>query len=106
MVVVHEDKKHLFQDNDYVTFREVEGMTELNGQTHRITVLTPISFRLDVDSSAFSAYTREGVVEQIKVQAHIPFRSLRESFPCPLGPDLPAQEKEMVNPDMYNWDRS
>jgi ubiquitin-activating enzyme E1 len=30
-VTVHEDKRHTFADGDYVVFREVEGMTELNG---------------------------------------------------------------------------
>jgi len=29
-VTVHEDKRHSFQDGDYVKFREVEGMAELN----------------------------------------------------------------------------
>lgn len=53
MVTVHDDKKHLFQDGDHVTFREVEGMTELNGQVYPITILSPISFRLKVDSSVF-----------------------------------------------------
>jgi len=27
IVTVHEDKRHHFTDGDYVTFREVEGMT-------------------------------------------------------------------------------
>jgi len=27
IVTTHEDKRHGFEDNDYVTFREVEGMT-------------------------------------------------------------------------------
>jgi iron complex transport system ATP-binding protein len=30
IVTVHEDKRHKFQDGDYVKFVEVEGMTELN----------------------------------------------------------------------------
>lgn len=30
IVTVHEDKRHKFQDGDYVSFREVEGMIELN----------------------------------------------------------------------------
>jgi len=31
LVAVHEDKRHGFMSDDYVTFREVKGMTELNG---------------------------------------------------------------------------
>lgn len=26
-VTMHEDKKHIYQEGDYVVFREVEGMT-------------------------------------------------------------------------------
>jgi ubiquitin-activating enzyme E1 len=29
-VSVHEDKRHGFEDNDHVIFREVQGMTEVN----------------------------------------------------------------------------
>lgn len=29
-VTVHEDKRHGFQSDDFVTFREVQGMTEVN----------------------------------------------------------------------------
>jgi ubiquitin-activating enzyme E1 len=30
IITVHEDKRHKFQDGDYVKFTEVQGMTELN----------------------------------------------------------------------------
>jgi ubiquitin-activating enzyme E1 len=30
IITVHEDKRHKFQDGDYIKFTEVEGMTELN----------------------------------------------------------------------------
>lgn len=106
VVTVHDDKKHLFQDGDHVTFREVEGMTELNGQVYPITIISPISFRLQVDSSLFHPYLREGVVEQVKVQTSIPFRSLKDSFALPLGPELPPQERFLINPDCLNFGRS
>lgn len=32
-VTVHEDKRHKFQEGDWVYFREVEGMTQVNGAT-------------------------------------------------------------------------
>jgi ubiquitin-activating enzyme E1 len=46
-VTVHEDKRHSFQDGDYVVFREVEGMTELNtlGPVE-ITDCKPFSFKI------------------------------------------------------------
>lgn len=31
LVTVHEEKRHSYEDGDHVTFREVEGMTEING---------------------------------------------------------------------------
>lgn len=30
LVSTHEDKRHGFMDGDYVTFREVEGMSQVN----------------------------------------------------------------------------
>jgi hypothetical protein len=30
---LHEDKRHPFQDGDFVTFKEVQGMTEVNGKS-------------------------------------------------------------------------
>jgi ubiquitin-activating enzyme E1 len=30
IVSVHEDKRHSYSDGDYVRFREVEGMTQIN----------------------------------------------------------------------------
>lgn len=38
VVFVHEDKKHPFQDGDYVTFKEVEGMTEINNKQFQVKV--------------------------------------------------------------------
>lgn len=46
-VHVHEDKRHSFQDGDYVKFREVEGMTELNAlEPVQIEDCKPYSFRI------------------------------------------------------------
>lgn len=59
IITVHEDKRHKFQDGDYVQFREVEGMTELNelGAT-TIEVIDGYSFKLKVDSTGFKPYAR------------------------------------------------
>lgn len=35
VVTVHEDKRHGFEDGDYVKFSEVQGMVELNSETPR-----------------------------------------------------------------------
>ena len=36
MVATLENQMHGFESGDYVTFREVQGMTELNDTIHRI----------------------------------------------------------------------
>lgn len=78
IVTVHEDKRHKFQDGDYIQFREVQGMTELNQlPPTQIEVIDGFSFKLKVDSSAFGAYTREGIVENVKVPKKISFHSLK-----------------------------
>lgn len=53
-VTVHEDKRHIFQEGDYVVFREVEGMDEINStQPIKIKSCTAIDFTLDLDSTKF-----------------------------------------------------
>jgi ubiquitin-activating enzyme E1 len=59
IVTVHEDKRHKFQDGDYVQFKEIQGMTELNSlPPTEIEVIDGFSFKLKVDTSSFGAYTR------------------------------------------------
>jgi len=77
---VHEDKRHSFQDGDYVKFTEVEGMTQLNDhEPIKISVNGPYSFTLDCDTRDFGAYTRQGVVENTKVPQFIEFKPLLEA---------------------------
>lgn len=74
VVHVHEDKRHSYQDGDYVKFREVEGMTELNDIPHiRIKDTKAYSFKLELDTTNFGAYTRQGLVEDIKVPKPVSF---------------------------------
>jgi len=65
---VHEDKRHSFQDGDYVKFREVEGMTEINAlDPVQIEDCKPFSFRIKQNTKGFTPYTRQGIVENVKV---------------------------------------
>lgn len=55
---------HTFVTGESVTITGVVGMTELNGNTYTITVLTPTTFQLDgIDSTAFGAYTSGGLAQ-------------------------------------------
>jgi len=59
VVTVHEDKRHIYQEGDYVSFREVEGMKEINDlQPVKIVATTTFSFTVELDSSKFSPYVR------------------------------------------------
>lgn len=72
--MVHEDKRHSYQDGDFVKFIEVEGMTELNDAgAIEIYDTRAYSFRLRLDTSNFGAYTRQGIVEDTKVPKAISF---------------------------------
>lgn len=77
---VHEDKRHSYQDGDFVKFIEVEGMTELNSAGPiEIHDVRAYSFRLKLNTSSFAAYSRQGVVEDVKMPTPTAFHSLAES---------------------------
>lgn len=83
IVTVHEEKRHTYEDGDYVVFREVQGMSEINNrEPMEVKFVSPFSFSIG-DTSAFSGYTREGIVEQVKVPKTFNFRSFEESLANP-----------------------
>ena len=98
VVTVNDDKRHGFEDDDHVIFREVEGMTEVNNQTFKIKVISPFSFEIG-DTSNFGEYTRQGIAEQVKVPRHVKFYSLARSLEEPLGKNI----LELQDPDM-DWE--
>jgi ubiquitin-activating enzyme E1 len=102
-VTTHEDKRHGFLDDDYVKFKEVEGMDEINsGQPCKIKVLSPIAFLIECDTTNFSKYVRNGLVEQVKMPTKVQFKSLESSLQAPLDKAFPPLE----NPDLDKWGRS
>ena len=75
VVNVHEDKRHSYQDGDFVKFVEVEGMTEINDAGPiEIHDARAYSFRLKLNTSNFGAYARQGIVEDVKVPAPVAFK--------------------------------
>lgn len=104
IVTVHEDKRHKFQDGDYVQFREVEGMTELNTlPPTEVTVIDGFSFKLKVNTTDFKAYDRQGLVENIKVPKKVQFHSLKQSMHNPVAS---SQYGMLETPDLRCWGRS
>ncbi|CAL4109432.1 unnamed protein product [Meganyctiphanes norvegica] len=83
VVTCLDETRHGFEDGDYVTFSEVQGMTELNGcKPRKIEVLGPFTFSIG-DTSGFSDYVRGGIVTQVKMPKAINFKSMEESLKAP-----------------------
>lgn len=87
LVTTHDEKRHGFEDDDFVSFSEVEGMPEVNGQVYQIQVKSPFSFAIKADTTKFGAYTREGIANQVKVPVEMKFKSFANSLKTPWAPD-------------------
>jgi ubiquitin-activating enzyme E1 len=75
LVYSHEDKRHGFEDGDYVTFKEVKGMSQVNGKQFKITFKSPHCFAIG-DTTGFSPYESNGIAEQVKVPVLMEFKGL------------------------------
>ncbi|SPP74032.1 blast:Ubiquitin-like modifier-activating enzyme 1 [Drosophila guanche] len=79
VVTCLDETRHGFNDGDYVTFSEVQGMQQLNGcQPIKITVLGPYTFSIG-DTSSYDEYKSGGVATQVKMSKSISFKSLEEA---------------------------
>jgi len=82
-VCTHHERRHGFQDGDWVTFKEVKGMEEVNqSKPRQIKVTSPYSFTID-STKDYSPYLSEGIVSQVKVPSTMKFRSLAKSLVQP-----------------------
>ncbi|XP_035895537.1 ubiquitin-like modifier-activating enzyme 1 [Anopheles stephensi] len=94
VVTCVDETRHGFEDGDYVTFTEVEGMTELNGSAPmKIKVLGPYTFSIG-DTSKLSGYLRGGIATQVKMPKQLSFKSLAEAENAP----------EFIMTDFGKWD--
>ncbi|KAG7188057.1 hypothetical protein KM043_013222 [Ampulex compressa] len=83
VVTCLDDTRHGMEDGDYVTFSEVQGMTELNGcEPIKIKVLGPYTFSIG-DTSKYSEYVRGGIVTQVKMPKVLHFLSLKDALEKP-----------------------
>lgn len=79
VVTCLDESRHGLEDGDYVTFEEVQGMTELNGCAPRpVRVTGPYTFAIG-DTSKLSPYTGGGVATQVKMPKTLNFASLAEA---------------------------
>merc|ERR1739844_392850 len=83
VVAAQDETRHGFEDGDYVTFSEVEGMTELNGcKQKKITVLGPYTFKIG-DTSNYGQYQRGGIATQVKMPTDVSFQPLKDVLSDP-----------------------
>ncbi|RMX55708.1 hypothetical protein pdam_00019099 [Pocillopora damicornis] len=80
VVTCLDEQRHGYESDDYVTFSEVQGMTELNQcEPRKIKVLGPYTFSIG-DTSGLSDYVRGGIVTQVKMPKVVKFKSFRQSL--------------------------
>ena len=73
MIACLDETRHGLEDGDFVTFTEVQGMTELNGcEPRKITVKGPYTFAIG-DTSNLSEYKSGGIFTQVKMPKILEF---------------------------------
>lgn len=95
IVCLHDDKKHRLVDGDYVMFKDVKGMEEVNGKQFQVTIKSSDTFTIG-DTSNFGDYIGGGVAIEVKNPTIVKFNSLEKSLNYPYAPGL----KEMP---ICNW---
>ncbi|KAI0732993.1 ubiquitin activating enzyme [Fomitopsis betulina] len=95
LVTCLDETRHGLEDGDFVTFTEVQGMSELNGcEPRKITVKGPYTFAIG-DTSNLGEYKRGGIFTQVKMPKIFQFKSLRASL----------KEPELFITDFAKFDR-
>ncbi|XP_072445234.1 ubiquitin-like modifier-activating enzyme 6 isoform X2 [Chiloscyllium punctatum] len=75
IVTCMDNRNHGLETGQFVTFREINGMTELNESVQQVTVLSPYSFSIG-DTSSLEPYLHGGIAVQLKVPKQFTFESL------------------------------
>ncbi|KAG5848075.1 ubiquitin-like modifier-activating enzyme 6 [Anguilla rostrata] len=93
VVTCMDSRTHGLQTGQSVVFREVHGMTELNGTARQITVLSPYSFSIG-DTSSLQPYAHGGIFLLVKTPKTFSFRRMGEQLlePQVLTPDFSKPE--------------
>ncbi|BHF68111.1 Ubiquitin-like modifier-activating enzyme 6 [Sparganum proliferum] len=77
-------KDHLFlSDGDAITFRDVSGMTELNGRTATVKVTPAATLQLDIDTRTFGQFSGIGVAVEHRMPASVSFEPIWKQIVCP-----------------------
>ncbi|KAM9677988.1 ubiquitin-like modifier-activating enzyme 6 isoform 1-T1 [Trichechus inunguis] len=79
IVTCLENHPHKLETGQFVTFREINGMTGLNGSTQQITVVSPFSFSIR-DTTELEPYLHGGIAVQVKTPKIFYFESLEKQI--------------------------
>ncbi|KAM6220901.1 ubiquitin-like modifier-activating enzyme 6 [Rhynchocyon petersi] len=79
IVTCLENRPHKLQSGQFVTFREINGMTALNGSIQQITVVSPFSFHIG-DTTKLEPYLHGGIAVQVKTPKVFHFESLEKQI--------------------------
>lgn len=83
VVTCIDDTRHGMEDGDYVTFSEVQGMSDLNNcDPIKIKVLGPYTFSIG-DTTGCSKYVRGGIATQVKMPKVLHFKALQDAIKSP-----------------------
>eukprot|EP01114_Cavostelium_apophysatum_P002407 TRINITY_DN1214_c0_g1_i1.p1 TRINITY_DN1214_c0_g1~~TRINITY_DN1214_c0_g1_i1.p1 ORF type:complete len:1031 (-),score=362.58 TRINITY_DN1214_c0_g1_i1:41-3133(-) len=83
VVTALEEHRLPFEDGDYVTFTEVQGMTELNNSAPRqIKMISPYTFSIE-DTTGYAAYKTGGYATQVKMPKSVSFLPLESAIQDP-----------------------
>ncbi|XP_074085432.1 ubiquitin-like modifier-activating enzyme 6 [Macrotis lagotis] len=82
IVTCLENHPHKLETGNFVTFREINGMMELNGSTKQITVVSPFSFSIG-DTTEMEPYLHGGIAVQVKTSQTFCFECLEKQIKHP-----------------------
>ncbi|XP_058403161.1 ubiquitin-like modifier-activating enzyme 6 isoform X2 [Diceros bicornis minor] len=82
IVTCLENHPHKLETGQFLTFREINGMTGLNGSTQQITVVSPFSFSIG-DTTELEPYLHGGIAVQVKTPKTFCFEPLERQIKHP-----------------------
>ncbi|XP_031198770.1 ubiquitin-like modifier-activating enzyme 6 [Mastomys coucha] len=82
IVTCLENHPHKLETGQFLTFREINGMTGLNGSVQQITVISPFSFSIG-DTTDLDPYLHGGIAVQVKTPKTFCFEPLESQIKHP-----------------------
>uniref|UniRef100_F7GVQ7 E1 ubiquitin-activating enzyme n=1 Tax=Macaca mulatta TaxID=9544 RepID=F7GVQ7_MACMU len=82
IVTCLENHPHKLETGQFLTFREINGMTGLNGSIQQITVISPFSFSIG-DTTELEPYLHGGIAVQVKTPKTVFFEPLERQIKHP-----------------------